>query len=175
MKTARSSIRKRSPAARWPRIPASRRSSAAWASSDLNLQPRPGAALRPRSAATAKSPGLEPRPRRSDHTRTRPGSGRLFAAASWAKTSPICPSRCADQREVPGVPPLATHRPPQVRIAIICNNFGPHPNTRVGAWAAANNTEIATPRPIRRGRAGSSHSSPRCAYFTLDGTDHAWR
>ena len=37
--------------------------------------------------------------------------------------------------------------PRQVRIAIICGNFSPHLSTRkdrrVGAWAAANNVEIA--------------------------------
>jgi hypothetical protein len=37
--------------------------------------------------------------------------------------------------------------PPQVRIAIVCDNFSPHLTTRkdkrLGQWAAANNTEIA--------------------------------
>ena len=37
--------------------------------------------------------------------------------------------------------------PPSVRIAIICDNFSPHLTTRkdrrVGAWATANNVEIA--------------------------------
>jgi len=37
--------------------------------------------------------------------------------------------------------------PPSVRISIICDNFSPHLSTRkdrrVGAWAAADNVEIA--------------------------------
>src|SRR5690348_10945338 len=37
--------------------------------------------------------------------------------------------------------------PPDVRLAIICDNFSPHLSTatdgRIGAWAAANNVEIA--------------------------------
>ena len=36
--------------------------------------------------------------------------------------------------------------PPQVRIAIVCDNFSPHLTTRkdrrVGTWAKANNVEI---------------------------------
>jgi hypothetical protein len=66
--------------------------------------------------------------------------------------------------------------PPATRIAIICDNFSPHLTTakdpRVGAWAAANNAEIAcTP-------AGSSWLNrieaqfTALRYFTLDGTGH---
>ena len=37
--------------------------------------------------------------------------------------------------------------PPQIRIAIVCDNFSQHLTTRkdkrVGQWAAASNTEIA--------------------------------
>jgi transposase len=37
--------------------------------------------------------------------------------------------------------------PPEVRIAIVCDNFSPHLTTakdgRVAAWATANNAEIA--------------------------------
>jgi transposase len=42
---------------------------------------------------------------------------------------------------------LRSLHPPQVRIAIICDNYSPHLTTRkdkrVGNWATANNTEIA--------------------------------
>ena len=42
---------------------------------------------------------------------------------------------------------LRTLYPPSVRIAIICDNYSPHLTTakdsRVGAWAAANNAQIA--------------------------------
>jgi transposase len=64
-----------------------------------------------------------------------------------------------------------------VRIAIICDNFSPHPTTkkcqRVGTWAAANNVEIAyTPTNSSwLNRIEAQFTALR--YFTLDGTDHA--
>ena len=68
-------------------------------------------------------------------------------------------------------------RPPQVRIAIICDNYSPHLTTRkdkrVGAWAAASNAEIAcTPTNC------SWMNRIECQFtalreFTLNGTDHA--
>ena len=67
--------------------------------------------------------------------------------------------------------------PPQVRIAIICDNFSPHLTTgkdgRVGAWAQANNTEIAyTPtNSSSLNRIEAQFTALR--YFALDGTDHA--
>ncbi|MCX4850256.1 hypothetical protein OHB19_33840 [Streptomyces sp. NBC_00893] len=67
--------------------------------------------------------------------------------------------------------------PPQVRIAIVCDNFSPHPTTkrcqRVGVWAATNNVEIAyTPTDSSRlNRIEAQFTALR--YFTLDGTDHA--
>jgi transposase len=67
--------------------------------------------------------------------------------------------------------PLAT------RIAIICDNFSPHLTTRkdarVGAWANANNVEIAcTPTNSSwLNRIEAQFTALR--YFTLDGTDHA--
>ena len=66
--------------------------------------------------------------------------------------------------------------PPQVRIAIICDNFSPHLTTRrdgqVGAWAKANNVEIAyTPTNSSwLNRIEAQFTALR--YFTLDGTDH---
>ncbi len=42
---------------------------------------------------------------------------------------------------------LRSLHPPQVRIAIVCDNFGPHLSTRkakrAGQWAAASSVEIA--------------------------------
>ena len=67
--------------------------------------------------------------------------------------------------------------PPSVRIAIICDNFSPHlttrTDTRVGAWAAANNAEIVcTPTNSSwLNRIEAQFTALR--YFTLDGTDHA--
>ena len=67
--------------------------------------------------------------------------------------------------------------PPQVRIAIICDNFSPHLSTatdgRAGAWAAAHNTQIAcTPASASwLNRIEAQFTALR--YFALDGTGHA--
>src|SRR5262249_59146450 len=67
--------------------------------------------------------------------------------------------------------------PPSTRIAIICDNFSPHLATakdgRVGAWAQANNAEIAyTPANASwLNRIEAQFTALR--YFVLDGTDHA--
>ena len=67
--------------------------------------------------------------------------------------------------------------PPEVRIAIICDNFSPHLTTRkdkrVGQWAAASNVEISyTPTNSSwLNRAEAQFTAPR--YFALDGTGHA--
>ena len=72
---------------------------------------------------------------------------------------------------------LRTLYPPDVRIAIICDNFSPHLTTRkdkrVGAWAAASNVEIAyTPTNSSwLNRVEAQFTALR--YFALDGTDHA--
>ena len=71
---------------------------------------------------------------------------------------------------------LRTLYPPEVRIAIICDNFSPHLATRkdkrVGQWAAASNTEIAyTPTNSSwLNRIEAQFTALR--YFALDGTDH---
>ena len=67
--------------------------------------------------------------------------------------------------------------PPATRIAIVCDNFSPHLTTakdnRAGAWAAANNVEIAyTPTNSSwLNRIEAQFTALR--YFALDGTDHA--
>ena len=66
--------------------------------------------------------------------------------------------------------------PPQVRIAIVLDNFSPHlstkNDTRVGEWAAANNVELAyTPHYASwLNRIEAQFQALR--YFCLDGTDH---
>jgi len=74
---------------------------------------------------------------------------------------------------------LRSLHPPQVRIAIVCDNFSPHLSTRkdkrVGQWAAASSVEIAyTPGNC------SWMNRIECQFtalreFTLNGTDHATR
>jgi transposase len=66
--------------------------------------------------------------------------------------------------------------PPDVRIAIVCDNNSPHLSTRidqrVGDWAAANNVEVAyTPTNSSwLNRIEAQFTALR--YFALDGTDH---
>ena len=66
--------------------------------------------------------------------------------------------------------------PPEVRIAIVLDNFSPHlstkNDTRVGEWVAANNVELAYV-PIYTSwlnRIEAQFQALR--YFALDGTDH---
>ena len=72
---------------------------------------------------------------------------------------------------------LRSLHPPEVRIAIVIDNFSPHLSTnkdqRVGRWATANNVELAyTPHYASwLNRIEAQFQALR--YFALDGTDHA--
>jgi transposase len=144
----------------------------------LNLQPRPGRQWAPVSGKN-KQPGRTPRRRlRATYTRTAGvrhllaayelGEGKLYGHIKPRKTRARFLEFCRYLRSL---------YPPQVRIAIICDNFSPHLTTRkdkrVGAWAAANNVEIAyTPTNCSwLNRIEAQFTALR--YFALDGTDHA--
>jgi transposase len=143
----------------------------------LNLQPRPGrqwAAV----SGKGKEPGREPRPRmRATYTRTE-GVRHLFAANELGedRLSGHVKPRKTRGRFLEFCRYLRTLYPQQVRIAIICDNFSPHLTTardgRVGAWASANNVEIAcTPASSSwLNRIEAQFTALR--YFALDGTDH---
>ncbi len=144
----------------------------------LNLQPRPG---RQWAAVSGKSkePGREPRPRmRATYTRTE-GVRHLFAAYELGEDKLFghVKPRKTRARFLEFSRYLRSLYPEQVRIAIICDNFSPHLTTardgRVGAWAAANNAEIAyTPTNSSwLNRVEAQFTALR--YFALDGTDHA--
>ena len=96
------------------------------------------------------------------------GEDKLFGHIKPRKTRARFPEFCRYLRSL---------YPPQIRIAIICDNFSPHLSTatdaRVGAWAAANNVEIAyTPSGSSwLNRIEAQFTALR--YFALDGTDHA--
>ena len=144
----------------------------------LNLQPRPG---RQRAAVSGKGkePGRAPRPRmRATYTRTEGvrhllaayelGEDKLFGHVKPRKTRARFLEFCRYLRSL---------YPASVRIAISCDNFSPHLTTardgRAGAWAAANNVEIAyTPTNSSwLNRIEAQFTALR--YFALDGTDHA--
>ena len=121
--------------------------------------PRPGrqwAAI----SGKGKEPGRRPRRRiRATYTRTA-GVRHLFAAHELGEDKLFghIKPRKNRARFLEFCRYLRTLYPPQVRIAIICDNYSPHLTTakdgRVGDGATANNTELAhTP-------AGSSWLNP---------------
>ncbi len=67
--------------------------------------------------------------------------------------------------------------PPGVRIAIVLDNYSPHLSTkkdnRVGAWAAANNVELAYVPFYGSWLNRIEAQFTALRYFALDGTDHA--
>ena len=144
----------------------------------LNLQPRPG---RGWAAVGGKSrePGRAPRRRmRATYTRTE-GVRHLFAAYELGedKLYGHIKPRKNRARFLEFCRYLRSLHPPSTRIAIICDNFSPHLATakdgRAGAWAQANNAEIAyTPANASwLNRIEAQFTALR--YFALDGTDHA--
>jgi transposase len=144
----------------------------------LGLQPRPGRQWAAVSGKNAE-PGREPRPRmRATYTRTA-GIRHLFAAYELGEDKMYghIKPRKTRARFLEFCRYLRSLYRPQVRIAIICDNFSPHLTTasdaRVGAWATTNNVEIAyTPTNSSwLNRIEAQFTALR--YFTLDGTDHA--
>ncbi len=71
---------------------------------------------------------------------------------------------------------LRTLYPPEVRIAIVMDNFSPHlstrVDTRVGDWAQANNVELAYVPTNASWLNRIEAQFQALRYFTLDGTDH---
>ena len=144
----------------------------------FNLQPHPGRQWADRGGKH-KEPDREPRRRRrATYTRTA-GVRHLFAAYDLAKDKlygHIKPRKNRTQF-LEFCRYLRTLYPPQVRIAIVCDNFSPHLTTTQRpagrAWAAANNVEIAyTPTNASwLNRIEAQFTALR--YFALDGTDHA--
>ena len=144
----------------------------------LNLQPRPGRQWAAVSGKKAE-PGRAPRRRlRATYTRTA-GVRHLLAAYELGedKLYGHIKPRKTRTRFLEFCRYLRSLHPHQVRIAIICDNFSPHLTTRkdgrVGAWAQANNVEIAyTPSNSSwLNRIEAQFTALR--YFALDGTDHA--
>ncbi|MFJ8975151.1 transposase [Streptomyces anulatus] len=144
----------------------------------LNLQPHPGRQWAERGGRH-KDPDREPRPRRRA-TYTRPhGVRHLFAAYDLARDKLYGHVKLKKNRTkfLGFCRYLRTLYPPEIRIAIVLDNFSPHLTTkkdsRVGDWAAANNVELAyTPTNSSwLNRIEAQFTALR--YFALDGTDHA--
>jgi hypothetical protein len=144
----------------------------------LNLQPRPGRQWAAVSGKNAE-PGREPRPRmRATYTRTE-GVRHLLAAYELGedKLSGHVKPRKTRARFGEFCRYLRTLYPLATPMAIVCDNFSPHLSTardsRVGAWASANNVEIAYTPTNSSWLNHVEAQFTALRYFALDGTDHA--
>jgi len=145
----------------------------------LNLMPRPGRQWAP--AATKATAGRDSAPRRrrrrATYTRTK-GVRHLFAALDLTADKMYGHVKVTKNRTefLAFCRYLRSLYPPTVRIAIVLDNFSPHlstrTDTRVGAWAEANNVELAyVPTNASWLNRIEGHFAA-LRYFCLDGTDH---
>jgi transposase len=143
----------------------------------LNLQPHPGKQWAP--VAAGQGSITSPRRRRRRATYTRPNGVRHLLAAydlnrdrlyGHIKTKKGRAEFLAFCRYVRSL------YPPEVRIAIVLDNFSPHLSTkkdpRVGEWAAANNVELAYVPFYASWLNRIEAQFTALRYFALDGTDH---
>lgn len=144
----------------------------------LNLLPRPGRQWAPVAVLNDSTRGSPRRRRRRATYNRNDGVRHLFAAYNLAddkiyghiKTNKNRTTFLAFCRY------LRSLHPPEMRIAIVLDNFSPHLSTkkdqRVGEWAAANNVELAyvPTNASWLNRIESQFQALR--YFALDGTDH---
>jgi transposase len=144
----------------------------------LNLQPHQGRQWA-ELGGRHKDPDRGPRPRRRA-TYTRPhGVRHLFAAYDLAKDKLYGHVKKTKTRTkfLEFCRYLRSLYPPEVRIAIVVDNFSPHlttrRDTRVGDWAASNNVEIAYTLTNSSWLNRIEAQFTALRYFTLDGTDHA--
>ena len=143
----------------------------------LNLQPHPGRQWAP--VAVGKGDPDAPRRRRMRATYKRPHGVRHLLAAYDLSTDRLyghVKTRKSRTEFLAFCRYIRSLHPPQVRIAIVLDNFSPHlstkKDTRVGDWAEANNVELAyTPfYGSWLNRIEAQFTALR--YFALDGTDH---
>jgi transposase len=143
----------------------------------LNLQPHPGKAWAP--VAAGKGTQTAPRRRRRRATYKRPhgvrhllagydlAADRLYGHVKIRKGRTEFLAFCRYLRSL---------YPPEVRIAIVLDNFSPHLSTktdsRVGEWAAANNVELAYVPFYGSWLNRIEAQFTALRYFALDGTDH---
>jgi transposase len=143
----------------------------------LNLLPRPGKAWAP---MIVKGEGSdEPRRRRRRATYTRKdGVRHLMAAYDLNQDKLYGHVKVTKDRTrfLEFCRYLRSLYPPNVRIAIVMDNFSPHlstkVDTRVGDWAEANNVELAYVPTNASWLNRIEAQFQALRYFTLDGTDH---
>ena len=145
----------------------------------LNLAPRPGKQWAPAMSRKDKGSTASPRRRRRRATYTRTQGVRHLMAALDLGTDRMYGHVKANKNRTTFLAfcrYLRSLYPPDVRIAIVLDNFSPHLSTkkdqRVGTWAAANNVELAyvPTNASYLNRIECQFTALR--YFALDGTDH---
>jgi len=143
----------------------------------LNLQPHPGRQWAP-AAAGKGDPGA-PRRRRRRATYTRPNGVRHLLAGYDLNRDRLyghVKVRKGRTEFLEFCRYLRTLYPPEVRIAIVLDNFSPHLSTkkdqRVGEWAKANNVELAYVPFYASWLNRIEAQFTALRYFALDGTDH---
>jgi transposase len=139
----------------------------------LNLQPHPG-----RQWAARGGGGPRPR-RRRRATYTRPhGVRHLFGAYDLHRDRLYGHVKARKGRTefLQFLRYLRSLYPPEVRTALVLDNFSPHLSTRtdsrVGDWAAANNIELAYVPFYASWLNRIEAQFTALRYFALDGTDH---
>jgi transposase len=141
----------------------------------LNLQPHPGRHWAPVGTADPD----RPRRRRRRATYKRPHGVRHLLAAYDLNTDRLyghVKERKGRTEFLAFCRYLRSLYPPEVRIAIVLDNFSPHLSTktdpRVGEWAAANNVELAYVPTYASWLNRIEAQFTALRYFCLDGTDH---
>ena len=144
----------------------------------LNLLPRPGKQWAPRIVKDEEKP-KRPRRRRRRATFTRTAGVRhLMAAYDLHRDKIYGHVKTKKDRTtfLEFCRYLRSLYPPDVRMAIVLDNFSPHlstkTNTRVGDWAEANNVELAYVPTNASWMNRIEAQFQALRYFTLDGTDH---
>lgn len=143
----------------------------------LNLLPRPGKQWAPVASKATKGGGPRRRRRRATYTRTN-GVRHLFAAYDLGADKLYGHVKAKKKRVqfLEFCRYIRTLYPPEVRIAIVLDNFSPHLSTkkdqRVGEWAAANNVEFAYVPTNASWLNRIEAQFQALRYFALDGTDH---
>jgi transposase len=143
----------------------------------LNLQPHPGKQWAP--VAAGKGNSGQPRRRRMRATFNRPHGVRHLMAGYDLSTDRLYGHIVKKKDRTAFLAfcrYLRSLHPPEVRIAIVLDNFSPHRSTkndtRVGDWAAANNVELAYVPFYASWLNRIEAQFTALRYFALDGTDH---
>ena len=145
----------------------------------LNLLPRPGKQWAPMAIKGGTNTDGSPRRRRrrATYTRTK-GVRHLMAAYNLNEDKIYGHIKMKKDRTtfLEFCRYLRTLYPPEVRLAIVMDNFSPHLSTkkdqRVGNWATANNVELAYVPTNASWLNRIEAQFQALRYFTLDGTDH---